>query len=294
MKVTVSLVGILAQYAGAPEVELGLPEGARLADLHSAVGQRPGSRFPREVWDPASQQFTACVRTFVGEEDVEDLSRPLGEGNRVTLLTMIAGGLVPTESGFKDLRAEKKPLLPPNQRLTEKFPVLHLGPVPAISLASWQFTVEGEVEAPIRLTWSDFEALPQTVQRSDFHCVTGWSRLGDEWEGVRVRDVLALSSRRSRDEARFALFLTEGGYTTDLTLAEATADDVLLAVKLNGAALTADHGGPVRLLVPSKYAYKSAKWVRAVVLSLEKRLGYWESRGYSTTANPWKDDRYSR
>ncbi|MBI2919003.1 MAG: molybdopterin-dependent oxidoreductase [Chloroflexi bacterium] len=281
MKVSVTLVGILAQYAGAPEVEIHLPEGARLADLHRVVGGRPGSRFPSEVWDPAAERFTACVRTFVGEEDVEDLSRPLASGDRVTLLTMIAGGLRP---GF----------LPPNQRLTEKFPVLHLGPVPAIPEATWQFTVEGEVEAPIHLTRSDLQTLPRTVQRSDFHCVTGWSRLGDEWEGVRVRDVLALAIPTGRDGAGFALFLAEGGYTTDLALADATATDVLLAVKFNGAPLTPEHGGPVRLLVPSKYAYKSAKWVRGVVLSRERQLGYWESRGYSTSADPWKDDRYSR
>ncbi|MEK7847867.1 MAG: molybdopterin-dependent oxidoreductase, partial [Chloroflexota bacterium] len=250
MKITVSLVGILAEYAGSPDVQVELPDGATLADLHRALGRQPGVRFPPEVWAPASGHFTSYVRTFVGEEDVEDLSRPLSEGSRVLLLTMIAGGLWP---GFKGQGAPEKARVPPNQKLTEKFPVLHLGPVPTFSPAAWEFTVEGEVESPLRLTWQQLQALPRTTQRSDFHCVTGWSRLGDEWEGVLVRDVLALAM--PQPGARFALFVAEGGYTTDLTLAEALADDVLLAMKFNGEALSPEHGGPLRLLVPSKYAY---------------------------------------
>lgn len=289
MKVTVSFVGILAEYAGAPEVEVKLAQGATVADLHRAVGRRPGARFPPEVWDPASGRFTSCVRTFVNEEDVEDLSRPLEEGSRVLFLAMIAGGLW---RGFQAVRTEKVPQVPPGQRLTESFPVLHIGLVPIFSPARWEFTVEGEVEVQLSLTWPEFQALPRTAQRSDFHCVTGWSRLGDEWGGVRVRDLLALA--RPQPEARFALFVAEAGYATNLTLAEALADDVLLALKFNGGMLSPEHGGPVRLLVPSKYAYKSAKWLRGVVLTREPRLGYWERRGYSSTADPWKEDRYSR
>jgi len=286
--VRVSLVGILAEYAGAPELEIDLPEGACLTDLHRAVGLHPGARFPAEVWDAASGCFTACVRTFVNDEDADDLSRLLERGSRVLLLTMIAGGW----RGFKAPHVEKKPSVPPGQKLTDKFPVLHLGPVPSIPPDSWTFTVEGEVEVPLRTTWAQLQALDQVSQASDFHCVTGWSHLGDVWGGVRVRTLLAPA--RPRPAARYCLFMAEGGYTTDLTLTEASADDVLLAIKLNGAPLSAEHGGPVRLLVPTKYAYKSAKWVLGVVLLADKRLGYWESRGYSSSADPWKEERHSR
>ncbi|MBI2866222.1 MAG: sulfite oxidase-like oxidoreductase [Chloroflexi bacterium] len=181
--------------------------------------------------------------------------------------------------------------LPPGQRLTDQFPILHMGAVPPFSPDTWDFTLRGEVETDLRFTWPQFQALPRVRQRGDFHCVTGWSRLEDQWEGVRVRDLLAFAQPRPGTSC--VLFLAEGDYTTNLPLEEAMGEDVLLALELNGAPLSPEHGSPVRLLVPSRYAYKSAKWLRGISLSRELKLGYWESRGYSSTADPWSEDRYA-
>jgi len=291
LRVRVSFLGILAEYAGVAEVEVELAAGATIADLHRELGRRYAGRFPPEVWDPQAGRFSPYIHTFLEEQDVEDPATPLHEGSQVILLTMIAGGLLSRLKGLHPGSRGRHPRLPPGQRLTEGFPILHLGPVPPFTPASWDFVVEGEVENPLHLAWTQFQSLPRVTRRSDFHCVTGWSRLGDEWEGIPVGSLLALA--RPRPEARFALVVAEGGYTTSLTLAELSEDDVLLALRLNGAELPPEHGGPVRLLVPRKYAYKSAKWVRGIRLSREEQWGYWERRGYSQRADPWRQERYA-
>lgn len=180
--------------------------------------------------------------------------------------------------------------VPPNQRLTKEFPVLHVGPVPKFDRGTWNFVVEGLVENPIRLGFNEFMKLPKTVSVSDFHCVTGWSRLGNRWEGVSFKTVADLV--KPLKEARFATVVAEGDYTTSLPLEELLDDDVLLAYCFEGKPLEPVHGGPLRLVVPKKYAYKSAKWVRMLRFTKDQELGYWEKRGYSNSANPWKEKRY--
>jgi len=181
--------------------------------------------------------------------------------------------------------------IPPNQRVVSEFPVLHVGPVPEFDPETWDFRVEGLVENPVRLSYEEFLKLPKVVSVSDFHCVTGWSRLDIRWEGVLFKTVFDLV--RPLREAKYVTVVAEGNYTTSLPLADLLDDDVLLAYRLDDKPLEPEHGGPLRLVVPKKYAYKSAKWVRRLRFTEEQELGYWEKRGYSNTADPWKEERYS-
>lgn len=180
--------------------------------------------------------------------------------------------------------------LPPGQKITNQFPILDLGENPSFNPGTWDFIIEGEVTNTMRTGWAELLKFPTVTQRSDFHCVTGWSRLNDEWEGIQVRALLEFAGPMA--EAKYALAFAEGKYTTSLLLSDLLEEDVLLALKFNGNPLEPIHGGPIRLLVPKKYAYKSAKWVRGIKLYKEPVLGYWESRGYSNSADPWKEERY--
>jgi DMSO/TMAO reductase YedYZ molybdopterin-dependent catalytic subunit len=186
---------------------------------------------------------------------------------------------------------ENKPRIPPNQKISSKFPVLHEGSVPRFNPETWDFAVEGLVENPTKFSWEEFLKLPKTVSVSDFHCVTGWSRLDNNWEGVAFRTVCELV--KPLKEARYVTIIAEGEYTTSLPLEELLDDNVLLAYRLDDRLLAPEHGGPLRLVVPKKYAYKSAKWVRKLKFTKEQELGYWEKRGYSNTADPWKEERYA-
>ncbi len=179
--------------------------------------------------------------------------------------------------------------IPPNQRVTSKFPILHVGDIPKFDPKTWSFSVEGLVENPLKLTYEEFLRLPKVLSVSDFHCVTGWSKLDNNWEGVAVKTILNLA--KPLREARHVTVVAERGYTANLAL-EDLGDDVLLAYRLNDKPLEPEHGGPLRLVVPKKYAYKSAKWVRKLRFTEEEELGYWERRGYSNKANPWKEERY--
>jgi DMSO/TMAO reductase YedYZ molybdopterin-dependent catalytic subunit len=194
-------------------------------------------------------------------------------------------------------QSDKSGRLPPGQT-----PIKHLlrwgkehptigGAVPRIDLKSWCLTIGGEVEKPLQLSWSDFLKLPRFESVSDFHCVEGWSVLGCRWEGVRFTSLVELV--RPKEKARFVTFGCADGYTTSLTLEELSGDDVLLAYKLDGKSLEEGIGGPVRLVVPSKYGYKSAMWIISIKFTLKKELGFWEVRGYSDTADVWKNDRFS-
>jgi len=172
-----------------------------------------------------------------------------------------------------------------------KWPRLDLGIVPRFDPTTWDFRVDGEVDRPLRFTYKEFTALPTVQVTSDFHCVTGWSTFDNVWTGVSLRELAARSM--IRPSARFATFSCGDGYTTSHPLDVLFDRDVLLAWSHDGRALPIEHGGPVRLVVPKRYAYKSAKWVRQVTFTAEEELGYWEVRGYSNTADPWKEDRYS-
>jgi len=185
----------------------------------------------------------------------------------------------------------EKRRIPPGQRAVSKFPVLHVGPVPEFDPETWDFTVEGLVENPVSLSYEEFLKLPKAVSVSDFHCVTGWSRLDNRWEGVLFKTVFDLV--RPLREAKYVTVVAEGNYTTSLPLEDLLDDRVLLAYKLDDKPLEPRHGGPLRLVVPKKYAYKSAKWVRKLRFTEEQELGYWEMRGYSDKADPWKEERYS-
>ena len=163
---------------------------------------------------------------------------------------------------------------------------------PKIDLKTYVLTVEGEVDKPLRLSWSDIAQLPKVHSVSDFHCVEGWSVLNCGWEGIRFRDIVAFA--KPRESGRFATFECADGYTTSLSLAELLGDDVLLAYGLDGKPLEEGYGFPLRLVVPSKYGYKSALWVTRIRFTSTKEAGFWEKRGYSDSADVWKSDRFSK
>jgi DMSO/TMAO reductase YedYZ molybdopterin-dependent catalytic subunit len=163
--------------------------------------------------------------------------------------------------------------------------------IPKIDLKTYTLTIDGEVQKPQKLTWNDVLKLPHIESVSDFHCVEGWSVLNCKWEGVLFKDIVALVKPRST--AKFVTFECADGYTTSLTLEELSGDDILLAHKLDGKELEVGYGFPLRLVVPSKYAYKSALWVTRIKFASKKELGYWEQRGYSDTADVWKNDRFT-
>ncbi len=189
------------------------------------------------------------------------------------------------------IMGEEKQRIPPNQRVTSKFPVLHEGPIPKPDLETWDFLVEGLVDNPMKLTYAALLKLPKDVSVSDFHCVTGWSKLDNKWEGVAFKTLYELV--KPSKEAKYVTVVAEGDYTTSLPLEDLLDDDVVLAYRLDDKPLEPKHGGPLRLVVPQKYAYKSAKWVRKLKFTKEQELGYWEKRGYSNTADPWKEERYA-
>jgi len=163
---------------------------------------------------------------------------------------------------------------------------------PHITLEAYTLTIDGEVKNPVKLSWDKVLQLPKTVSTSDFHCVEGWSVLNCKWEGVLLKDIVNIV--KPMETAKFATFECDDGYTTSLTLNELAGDDVLLAYKLDGKELEEGLGFPLRLVVPSKYAYKSALCVTRVRFTSKKELGFWEKRGYSDTADVWKNDRFSR
>ena len=182
-----------------------------------------------------------------------------------------------------------KPKLPPGQYKTEKFPVLTYGDVPRISIKDWKFEVWGLVE-PKTWTWDEFLNLPQSKLQADFHCVTHWSRFDDVWEGVMFRDFVKLLN--IKPEAKFILQHAYGGYTTNLPLQWMIDEDVMFVHKVNGVPLEAEHGGPMRVFTPKRYAWKGAKWVRGLEFLAKDKPGFWEVNGYSNTADPWKEERF--
>ena len=181
--------------------------------------------------------------------------------------------------------------LPPGQHLTKGWPVLDLGIHPTVSPAQWTLAIGGAVENPFTWTWEQFLAQPRVQSRSDFHCVTTWSTFDNAWEGVSFRHLIEVA--RVRPEVRYVHFTSYDDYSTNLPLDACTDADVLLAQTWNGQPLPREHGGPVRVIVPKRYAWKGAKWVKQILFLAQDRLGYWEVRGYSNTALPWEEDRYA-
>ena len=186
---------------------------------------------------------------------------------------------------------ERKGRTPPGQRITKDWPVLHYGGVPRIDPSKWIFEISGLVKKERTLTYQEFLSLPRVTVYSDIHCVTGWSKLDNLWEGVStsaIKDLVVVLP-----EAKFALVHAVGGFTTNLSLSDFFESDVLFAVKHNDTALTPEHGYPVRLVVPRLYFWKSAKWVVGVEFMKKDRRGFWESHGYHNRGDPWLEERYS-
>ena len=181
--------------------------------------------------------------------------------------------------------------LPPGQRLTEGFPVLDLGVQPDIPLSQWRLKIDGEVGRPVVLTWEQLNTLPQVEDVSDFHCVTTWSKYDCRWGGVAFTTLFELV--QPKPEARFVYFTSYDGYSTNVALEKCLDDDVLVATSFNGSPLPREHGGPARVIIPKLYAWKGAKFVSGITFLAADKLGFWEVRGYSNTADPWTEDRYA-
>ena len=198
-------------------------------------------------------------------------------------------------NNFLNRRADEKRMkeegrLPPGQALTHKFPVLHYGPVPGFDAATWSLRVFGEVAEEKQWSWQEFTQIPTVALTTDIHCVTGWSKFDTNWEGPRFRDFMALFE--VKPSASHVIIHAEHGYTTNLPLEALLDDDVLLAWKFEGALLQPDHGYPLRLVVPQRYFWKSAKWVRGLEFSPEDKPGFWEKAGYHNEGHPFKEERY--
>jgi DMSO/TMAO reductase YedYZ molybdopterin-dependent catalytic subunit len=181
--------------------------------------------------------------------------------------------------------------LPPGQKLRQDWPVLHYGEIPEIDISSWTFRIFGLVKKENTLDYKSFAALPQGRVHSDIHCVTGWSRFDNEWEGPGSPTIYQLAN--TLPNANFVIIHGIGDFTTNLTVKDFLEPDVLFALKHNGELLTPQHGYPIRLVVPRLYFWKSAKWVTGIEFSEYDKPGFWESRGYHNRGDPWKEERYS-
>jgi DMSO/TMAO reductase YedYZ molybdopterin-dependent catalytic subunit len=189
------------------------------------------------------------------------------------------------EAGYDPAR------LPPGQYLTEKWPVLHAGSVPKIDLATWDFSVTGEVERDLTLTWEQLLELPSREVTVDIHCVTRWSRFDTTFKGVHWSELAKLVS--PKPSARFVIAHAEQGFASNMPIDAIEDENALIAYEADGEPLTPDHGWPVRLVVPSRYFWKSAKWLRGLELRSTDEPGFWERYGYHNDANYWREERYS-
>ena len=181
--------------------------------------------------------------------------------------------------------------VPPGQYTTDKWPVLSAGPTPEVDLSTWQLRLSGRVAQPVALSWQQLQSLPRTEVVADFHCVTRFSTLDNAWSGFRTRDVLG--AVQPLDDAAYVLVHCVGGYTTNLPLEDFLSEHALFADRHGDAPLDPDHGGPLRLVVPHLYAWKSAKWVSGIELHTEDERGFWEENGYHTYGDPWTEQRFS-
>jgi DMSO/TMAO reductase YedYZ molybdopterin-dependent catalytic subunit len=210
------------------------------------------------------------------------------------------------ESMFRRKKSEQESRaggrLPPGQSLTEKFPVLHYGPVPRFNPATWDFRAWGEVEQPLSLNWEQFSQLPRTSLNMDIHCVTAWSKLDTRWEGVALRTLIDQGLLKLTPNARYVIQHAEYGFTANLPLEIVLADNFLLATHYDGQPLTPEHGFPLRGIVgaipgredlKTPYFWKGAKWLRGMEFQAEDRLGFWEQAGYHNEADVWKEERYA-
>lgn len=182
--------------------------------------------------------------------------------------------------------------VPPGQFVTDKFPVLHYGSVPRVDLSTWDFRVFGLVEKPLTLDWASFRALPETTIRRDIHCVTRWSKLDTSWSGVSWRTFLDVLDIHPKPEATHVMFHCEHGFTTNVSLEVLDDDDTMFAWHFDGKPLDPEHGWPLRALVPKRYFWKSAKWIRGIEFMAGDRPGFWEMNGYHMEGDPWTEERF--
>jgi len=180
--------------------------------------------------------------------------------------------------------------IPPGQYETKDFPVLSAGPTPRVALTNWTFNMEGLVETPVQWNWEQFNALPQQSFTKDIHCVTKWSKLDTNWEGVSIDTLLELVTLKP--EARYVMAFSHGGYTTNLPLDDLRNGKAFIGLRYEGQALAPEHGGPARLVVPHLYFWKSAKWIKGLRFMATDKPGFWEEGGYSLYGDPWKEQRY--
>jgi DMSO/TMAO reductase YedYZ molybdopterin-dependent catalytic subunit len=212
-------------------------------------------------------------------------------------MTMKDSYIAAKERWAKKMASQVKPTvrstqrLPPGQRLVHNFPVLDLGLRPEVALDKWELKIHGRVKNLVALTWQQFMALPQFKDVSDFHCVTTWSQFDMAWEGVAFFTIADLV--KPEPEATHVFFKSYDGYSTNNPVAACLDDDVLIAHSWNGKPLTVEHGGPARMIIPKRYAWKGAKFIREITFLDRDILGFWELRGYSNTADPWTEDRFA-
>jgi len=196
-----------------------------------------------------------------------------------------------TERKQAERKKREEGKLPPGQSLTLKWPVLHYGSVPRFDPATWDFRVYGLVGSPFKLTWDEFNRLPKIDSSSDFHCVTRWSRFDNRWNGVAMQEILRRV--QPNPSASHVLVHAEQGFTANVPLADLDRPEVLLATHHDGEPLSADHGYPLRLIVPHLYAWKSVRWLRSLEFLDHDIPGFWEQNGYHMYGDPWKEQRYS-
>jgi DMSO/TMAO reductase YedYZ molybdopterin-dependent catalytic subunit len=198
--------------------------------------------------------------------------------------------MAPISRGFagRRLPAADASRVPPGQYVTRDFPVLSAGPTPHTPLAEWSFAIDGAIDEPLSWQWQELLALPSETITTDIHCVTKWSKLDTSWKGVSIDTLLdGVGS-----ETQYVTAWCDGGYTTNLTLEDVTGGRAWIAYEFGGEPLTAEHGGPARLLVPHLYFWKSAKWVRGLTLTVGDEPGFWETYGYHNHGDPWREQRY--
>lgn len=204
---------------------------------------------------------------------------------------LIAGKIAIAKKGAKPGKVNVNERVPAGQTEVKNFPILDLGILPDINKSNWKLRIYGLVEHEITLDWDTFQQLPQVTDVSDFHCVTRWSRLDMDWVGVKAQDLIMMAG--PLDTAKFATLHGYDGYTTNLDIESLLDDDVIVAHSVLGYPLTTVHGGPVRMIVPKRYAWKGAKWLKAIELHAEDRPGFWEVRGYHNYGDPFKEQRFS-
>lgn len=204
---------------------------------------------------------------------------------------LIAAKIDLAKRGNKPGKPTNNIRVPAGQTEVKNFPVLDMGIKPSIAHSDWSLRVYGLVERELNIHWASFQAMPQVTDVSDFHCVTRWSQLDMDWQGVRAQDIFLLAA--PLEQAKFVTLHGFDGYTTNVPLEALLDDDVIVAHSVLGQPLTREHGGPVRMVVPKRYAWKSAKWLKAIELHAEDRPGFWEVRGYHNDADPFLEQRFS-